>query len=54
MAQNICAKCNQGLTPNAVKCPQCGEYNVKGLMKYGFALLYLIVVTIVYYRWIAK
>jgi hypothetical protein len=54
MALIVCSKCSKELSGNAIKCPHCGEYNRKGLLKYGFALLYVIVVTIVYYRWMAK
>ena len=54
MALIVCSKCSSELSDKSFKCPGCGQYNVKGLAKYGFALLYVIVVTIVYYRWMAK
>jgi hypothetical protein len=49
-----CSNCGRGVSSNAFKCPYCGEFNVKALIRYGFAILYVILVTIVYYWWMRK
>ncbi len=54
MAQNICIKCNRELSANAIRCPACGQYISKNLFKFGFAVLYVILVTVFYYRWMQR
>lgn len=54
MAQNICTKCNRILSVNAVRCGVCGQYVTKNLVKFGFALLYVVIVTVVYYKWMRR
>ncbi len=54
MVQITCSNCNRGLSVNAIKCSHCGKYNTKGLVKYGFAIFYVILVTIVYYKWMGN
>ncbi len=54
MAQITCTKCSRELSRNAVKCSYCGQYSFKGSIKYVFALIYVILVTIMYYKWMRR
>ncbi len=53
IVQVTCSNCSRGLSVNAIKCPHCGKYHTKALVKYGCAIIYVIIVTIVYYKWVA-
>ncbi|MBI5482850.1 MAG: zinc ribbon domain-containing protein [Deltaproteobacteria bacterium] len=54
MARNSCPKCNRELSANAVRCPACGQYIARNIVKFGFAALYVILVTVFYYRWMQR